>query len=260
MTTMPPFPVIDGVRFAHIPDWPGYAASDDGRIWTCKVRYQSMVFGPWKERKPHRKDASHEHLSLCFRQNGMNATVSVHAMVLTAFVGPRPRGMVCRHFPDRDPSNNRLSNLQWGTIAENVWDSQYHGTYRAPPAQLGETNPMAKLTEQQVVSIYDETENESLSSVAARHGLSVATVSNIANGKVWTHLGLPPRGPFTENRIHRGESNGSAKLTQSQVDDIRRRYAAGGVFQRQLAKEYGITQAMVSQITRRTAWRTESAA
>ena len=42
-------------------------------------------------------------------------TEAVHRLVLEAFVGPCPEGMCCRHFPDRDPSNNKLENLSWGT-------------------------------------------------------------------------------------------------------------------------------------------------
>lgn len=48
------------------------------------------------------------------------AKARVHMLVLEAFVGPRPTGMECRHFPDRDRTNNRLGNLQWGTPTETL--------------------------------------------------------------------------------------------------------------------------------------------
>lgn len=38
--------------------------------------------------------------------------------------------MVARHFPDRTPSNNRLTNLQWSTQAANMLDKRLHGTQR----------------------------------------------------------------------------------------------------------------------------------
>lgn len=43
----------------------------------------------------------------------------VHRLVLAAFVGPAPEGMVCCH-KDDDPSNNHLDNLRWGTQSENI--------------------------------------------------------------------------------------------------------------------------------------------
>jgi len=57
---------------------------------------------------------------------------AVHKLVLNAFVGPRPIGMVCRHFPDRDKSNNRLDNLQWGAFSQNQKDRIAHGTNYGP--------------------------------------------------------------------------------------------------------------------------------
>ena len=52
----------------------------------------------------------------------------VQWLVLEAFVGPCPDGMECRHFPDRDPTNNRLDNVRWGTAQENSDDKKVHGT------------------------------------------------------------------------------------------------------------------------------------
>lgn len=66
--------------------------------------------------------------SVCLSMNGKSLTCNVHRLVLEAFIGPRPKGMVCRHFPDRDTRNNRLDNLRWGTPEENQADKIVHGT------------------------------------------------------------------------------------------------------------------------------------
>lgn len=52
----------------------------------------------------------------------------------------------------------------------------------------------------------------------------------------------------------RGERHGNAKLTAGLVKEIRREYAAGGIFQSALAKKYGIDQATVSGIVTRKSW------
>lgn len=54
----------------------------------------------------------------------------VHRLVLETFVGPRPEGFDTRHL-DGDTSNNRLSNLRYGTRSENNFDAVRHGTHRA---------------------------------------------------------------------------------------------------------------------------------
>lgn len=48
-----------------------------------------------------------------------------------------------------------------------------------------------------------------------------------------------------------GQCNGNARLTEDAVREIRRRYAAGGVSQRQLAREFGVGQMTVSYVVRR---------
>lgn len=50
----------------------------------------------------------------------------VHHLVLEAFVGPRPEGLEALH-QDDTPTNNRLSNLRWGTRSENLRDSVRNG-------------------------------------------------------------------------------------------------------------------------------------
>lgn len=52
-----------------------------------------------------------------------------------------------------------------------------------------------------------------------------------------------------------GENNGCAKLTREQIREIRVKFASGQFFQRQLAEMYGVAQATVSKVIRRTSWR-----
>lgn len=51
---------------------------------------------------------------------------TVHTLVLTAFVGPRPDGMEGCH-GDGDPTNNRRDNLRWDSQPANGLDRTRHG-------------------------------------------------------------------------------------------------------------------------------------
>jgi HNH endonuclease len=55
-------------------------------------------------------------------------------------------------------------------------------------------------------------------------------------------------------KIPRGESQGSAKLTDEDVKTIRARYEAGGIFQRELAREFGVSSVNIGFIVRRKSW------
>ena len=52
----------------------------------------------------------------------------------------------------------------------------------------------------------------------------------------------------------RGENGGLSKLSDEAVRSIRRRYAAGAVTQKQLAREYGVTRAAIGYVVRGDTW------
>ena len=52
----------------------------------------------------------------------------------------------------------------------------------------------------------------------------------------------------------KGERSPSAKLTDTQVREIRAIYAAGGISQRALAKQYGISNSTIDLVVRRVRW------
>lgn len=57
-----------------------------------------------------------------------NKWARVHNLVLEAFKGPRPKGMVACH-NDGDSSNNTAANLRWDTYRSNNLDLVKHGTH-----------------------------------------------------------------------------------------------------------------------------------
>ena len=65
-------------------------------------------------------------MTLC--KDGRRQSRAVHHLVLLAFVGPKPGGMVTRHL-NGDPGDNRLTNLVYGTQSENMYDKVAHGTH-----------------------------------------------------------------------------------------------------------------------------------
>jgi sugar (pentulose or hexulose) kinase len=56
-------------------------------------------------------------------------------------------------------------------------------------------------------------------------------------------------------KMRRGENQHSAKLTESNVRDIRRRYASGGISYQRLADEYGVTQRAIICVVQRITWK-----
>lgn len=110
----------------------------------------------------------------------------VHHLVLEAFLGPRPPGMVSRHL-NGDSSDNSAPNLRWGTHEENYADQRRHGT-----ANMGERNGRAKLTRSDVLSIRRlRSTGYTASGIVDRLELPVhvTTVEAVISGKTWGHVG-----------------------------------------------------------------------
>ena len=70
-----------------------------------------------------------------------------------------------------------------------------------------------------------------------------------------THPESLPRGDRHPARlkpeiIKRGEAHVNAKLSDAGVQDVRKRYAAGGITMRELAAEYGVSLSLISLVIR----------
>jgi hypothetical protein len=113
----------------------------------------------------------------------------VHRLVLLAFVGPCPSGLIATHL-DGTRTNNRLSNLAWRTPKDNSQDAVRHGTM-----PHGEICPGHRLTESQVDEILRRhAAGEYQKDLAREFGVSSITVMDIVAGTTWKHLNHPLSG------------------------------------------------------------------
>ena len=74
------------------------------------------------------------------------------------------------------------------------------------------------------------------------------------NHLVWSTPAQNQRQRKSHGTSNAGERNGSAKLTQEQVDAIRRQYADGSVRQKDLAAQYGVSRSAIGQIIAGKIW------
>ncbi len=182
---------INGVIVRQVVDWPiGYGIDEDGNFWSRRVRKRSpfgrggsiSVLG--KEWKPRKPSPSGKYWSVIVRWKGKLLHKYVHTIVLEAFVGPRPNKHEARHFPDRDTSNNKLSNLSWSLRSVNHQDKHTHGT-----ALTGEKNNLAKLTINNVRDIRRRASNGMPTGAIARSlGFPDSTVRHVVKGRSWRHV------------------------------------------------------------------------
>jgi hypothetical protein len=153
-----------------VPTHAGFLASSLGRIRRVgEVRFR---------RPSPTKDG---YLRLLIKgDDGKRRSAFVHQMVLAAFAGPRPEGMVCRHL-DGDPSNNRIGNLAYGTQAQNMADRGRHGNN-----PVGTRNGHAKLTPALVrLARLAHKEGASFRAIARAVNMNDKTIRDICKGRLW---------------------------------------------------------------------------
>jgi hypothetical protein len=185
------------VEYRDIPGFPGYRVGSDGTVWTSKLTNHGVT-DTWRLLKPKTSSQS-EHVRVCLSRDGRNYLRFVHRLVLEAFVGPPPDGMTGRHFPDRNPTNNDIINLQWGTQKENCKDRDIHGT-----TCCGEIHPKAVLTEEIVLQIrHLAADGATYAELSERFGCQNGTLWAIRSGRTWKHVGGPITKSGSGNRKHR---------------------------------------------------------
>lgn len=113
-----------------IPDWPGYEASDQGRVrsWRKRGARPTTPLDCEPRLLTQRPNSRGLYLVVDVAAAGRRRQMLVHRLVGEAFLGPLPDGMQTRHL-NGDARDNRLENLRYGTHAENMADAIEHGTH-----------------------------------------------------------------------------------------------------------------------------------
>jgi hypothetical protein len=170
---------IATVEYRTIARFPGYRFGDDGTAWMMKR-------GEWSLRKRHHLNKGYAVVAVAGQAR------LLHRLILEAFHGSCPNGMVARHFPDRDKGNCRADNLSWGTPVENENDKRIHGTFfhnKTPPLMVGSDSYSAKLTEKDIPAIWELLAAKvQKTEIAKRYRVSETAIRLIAKGENWSQI------------------------------------------------------------------------
>jgi hypothetical protein len=169
-------------EYRPIEGFPRHQVSRCGRVIARRARkpmsrraISEGLWNQWKELKPWSHKSGHLYVSL----DGHNR--QVHRLVLSVFSGVCPAGLDCRHI-DGNATNNRASNLAWGTRAENEADKKLHGT-----GNEGAKHYAAKLCDFDALAARELRRRHPGRSGVVRFvsrwfGISQAQASNVCNG------------------------------------------------------------------------------
>lgn len=156
-----------------VPGWVGYYVTKDGRVFSERRGAVRELRAPLAGRG--------------YLQVGLTGgkKMLVHRLMLMTFVGPPPTPKHQGRHLDDVKTNNRLSNLAWGTDAENKADAVRNGRHARV---CGEQNGRAKLTATQVRQIHElHAAGLTKQQIGTHFGVSRSAVSRVCTGKLWRH-------------------------------------------------------------------------
>lgn len=166
-----------------------YEVSDQGRVRSLdrEIKVYREGYGVYARRCRGRVLAPGPHvggyaLIHLYDGYGERHVTTAHQLVAETFLGPCPFGQQVRHL-DGNSTNNRVSNLGYGTPAQNAADKLAHGT-----APRGEMAPGAQLTAKDVARIRGLRGKRTQQSLADEFGTTFSNISAIQLRKSWSHV------------------------------------------------------------------------
>lgn len=201
-------------------------------------------------------------------------TIGAHRAILTLKLGRDiAEGLQACH----RCGNRRCANphhIYEGSPSQNAADRETHGTaargersgarkHRERMAR-GEQHGRAKISAARVEELRHQyaTGHFTCGDLAREVDVSPSAVNRIVTGHSWQHLPMPAAGrdegrlaQLFRERCLRGEQHPKAKLTESDVRQIRHRFATGQASLTALAREAGVTKQAIQSIVTGKTWR-----
>lgn len=219
-----------------IPDHEGYYVTEDGKVLSDRIKGSRRKRGPLHELNPVINNRGYATVKLRNDKTGERDDILVHRLVGKAFI-PNPYNLPEINHKQGIKTDNRVSELEWCTGAENMKHAVETGLYKP----RGEDNGHAKLTWEQIQEIrscYKPWDREfGGQALSKKYNVGDSTIDTIVRGLSW------------KNSEYDYEPS-RRKLTMAQAEEIKNNYIPrdpnfGG---RALAEKYGVTPATITHI------------
>lgn len=179
-------------------------------------------------------------VKLMDRRLGRFINLSVHRLVALQFI-PNPRNLPEVNHKDGNHLNNSMYNLEWCTAEYNRRHAFENKLYK-----VEEDSPSAKLTKEQVISIYKDWETcKTKTILAKRYNVSDSLIGEIVRGVRWSrtyeeYYGVKPSYKKPKRK----------KLDDSIINRILYLYYVDNKNTMEIEKLLGVTNGYISKLVR----------
>lgn len=175
-----------GVRWADIPGYEGlYKVSDGGDVYSLPRMIIRKAFGSKfiNGRYLAKSVCGKGYRYVSLNKDGRRKNHYVHRLVAESFIDNPNKYPQVNHI-NGDKDDNRVSNLEWVTCAENIQHSFDIGL------RLNYQKRLRKLSNEEVVAIRNarEVERKTIESIAKRYGVSNATIIHIVRKETYKEV------------------------------------------------------------------------
>lgn len=179
--------------------------------------------------------------------------ILAHRFAWEMHFGKIPSGLIVGHHCD-SPACSRIDHLYLGTTQHNTMDM-----VRKNRQAKGSRNGGAKLNEVLVNEINDHiVTGLGDAEIAKKYEVNRRTIKRIRVGLLWKHVGNAKKeemkNELNKSRIRQGENVNFAKLSDSEVRDIKKALKEGQTGNL-IAKKYSVTRATISNIKNGKNWK-----
>lgn len=168
--------IIDMIRKRYI------IVHEDGTIYRCQKADEegNLLSKDYRlvKVRVHKKSGR---VYANFTWRGETKSVLINRIVALRFL-PNPDGLEQVNHKDGNKENNAKSNLEWSSGSDN----EKHAHRTGLKSGRGSANSNAKLTAADVLAI--RASQKSIQEIAEEYGVGRSTISNIVNGRTWTHV------------------------------------------------------------------------
>jgi hypothetical protein len=165
------------VEYRVLTEFVGYRVGSDGSAWSCWRKGPGATLGEtWRLLRPTVDRDGYRRIELRDAE-GRRFTRKVCVLVATAFHGPCPDGLECRHLNGNSLDDSQ-GNLAWGTSIENTNDRREHGTIAS-----GEKHGLSKLTDAEIADLRSLKGTMTQQAAADRFGVSRGYVGQLWSGR-----------------------------------------------------------------------------
>lgn len=165
-----------GYKMKEIPRYPGYFATEDGRILSTR-------YGNLRELKGCANTSGY--LKVTPSVNNRKHSEQIHVLILETFFGERPFGAISCH-GEGGKLDNSIRNLSWGNhLKNNGADRKRDGT-----VIRGNNISTSKLKKEQVLDILSRCESGifSYAEIARKFRVSGTTITSIYKKRIWNWI------------------------------------------------------------------------